>query len=128
MQFSGIVASMDFRFSAPINQPFRSLPTSNGISCQRCSRITQQRNTKPNIRKSQMHRIYCEIPGCASSFGRPSDLVRHWKSIHGPKQQCMAGVCGYATARRDKMAEHVRKRHNEKSINPPIQLISTLLS
>jgi len=61
----------------------------------------------------------CDIVGCSSTFTRIYDLARHKKTIHGPKEQCIFLGCGYATARLDKMKEHVKKRHSTSGMISP---------
>ena len=60
-------------------------------------------------------RYCCDIIGCTVTFARSYDLVRHKHTVHGPKMQCQYLQCGYATARRDKMKEHHRKKHLDQS-------------
>ncbi|KAF4636480.1 hypothetical protein G7Y89_g1613 [Cudoniella acicularis] len=70
-------------------------------------------NQEITLTPPQTIRHGCDITSCLSTFKRPSDLSRHKKTIHGPKEQCIMG-CGYATARLDKMVEHTIKKHNGK--------------
>jgi len=63
----------------------------------------------------EMSRVSCNIENCKSSFRRSYDLVRHKKSIHGPKHLCMDKGCRYSTGRPDKMNEHRRKMHKNTS-------------
>jgi hypothetical protein len=58
-------------------------------------------------------RYICIETGCTSTFRQPYDLIRHRKTIHGPKQRCIYDQCQYATARSDKMKEHIRRKHTE---------------
>ncbi|KAH8817191.1 hypothetical protein F5884DRAFT_778715 [Xylogone sp. PMI_703] len=78
--------------------------------------VTTRRQT--NLLPSSNLRCRCNIFGCSSTFSRPSDLARHKKSIHGPKEECIFRNCGYATGRSDKMKEHMRKKHSTRSQEP----------
>jgi hypothetical protein len=53
----------------------------------------------------------CDITGCTVTFKRSYDLVRHKRTVHGPKVHCPYPQCTYATARSDKMKAHNRKKH-----------------
>lgn len=52
-------------------------------------------------------------PTCTRSFSRQADLRRHAKMHQvGPKTFCCkVKDCGYGTHRKDKLGEHVRRRH-----------------
>jgi hypothetical protein len=67
--------------------------------------------------KSHVYEIRhcCDIIGCAVTFARSYDLIRHKRTVHGPKIKCPYPQCCYATARGDKMKEHKRKKHFEWS-------------
>lgn len=64
----------------------------------------------PNSRGSKA-RHSCDIIGCTVTFKRSYDLVRHKRTVHGPKVHCPYPHCTYATARSDKMKAHNRKKH-----------------
>ena len=57
----------------------------------------------------------CDIIGCTVTFKRSYDLVRHKRTVHGPKVHCPYPQCTYATARSDKMKAHNRKKHFDRS-------------
>src|ERR1700693_2395887 len=92
-------------------------PTTSGTALHVC-----MCNPVPRIRQISKHRTassrasnlryYCNVINCTSTFARPSDVFRHERSIHGPKEQCSFLGCRYATARTDKMKEHCRKKHS----------------
>ncbi|KAH8816057.1 hypothetical protein F5884DRAFT_774770 [Xylogone sp. PMI_703] len=69
---------------------------------------------------SMRHR--CPKKQCGSNFARFSDLSRHLRTVHGPKQQCLEPGCFYHTARSDNMREHCRRKHS----NPCKSLIASL--
>jgi hypothetical protein len=96
--------------SSPLSPPRERIPRRPTQGCQRCS-MKKSRRKKSNNMRSARPRVFCDIAGCASSFCRFSDLARHKKTLHGPKQQCAYHGCQYATGREDKMNEHVRKIH-----------------
>ncbi|KAF2489888.1 hypothetical protein BU16DRAFT_622487 [Lophium mytilinum] len=75
------------------------------------TRTKALRQSKPRHHQSYIVRWSCEFPDCASTFSRVYDLIRHEKTIHGPKQRCIYPCCKYATARADKMDEHTHKIH-----------------
>ena len=53
---------------------------------------------------------------CNQAFGRQSDLERHAKK-HLPDTkifQCQINRCKYSSYRKDKLGEHVRRRHSAK--------------
>ncbi|KAF2118628.1 hypothetical protein BDV96DRAFT_360252 [Lophiotrema nucula] len=54
-------------------------------------------------------RWVCFVSGCTSTFARKPDLERHNRTIHGPKTPCL--YCQYGTVWKDKMMEHLRKKH-----------------
>ena len=67
--------------------------------------------------KSHVYNIRhcCDVIGCAVTFTRSYDLIRHKRTVHGPKVKCQYSQCSYATARSDKMKEHNRKKHLDRS-------------
>ncbi|KIN03152.1 hypothetical protein OIDMADRAFT_144198 [Oidiodendron maius Zn] len=89
--------------------PRHSQGTPKSKGCRRCSTWTKDKRL--SYSSTDTARYLCEIYECSSSFRRPSDLVRHTKTIHGPKSPCPYTQCGYATGREDKMNEHIRKIH-----------------
>ena len=52
-------------------------------------------------------------PECDQTFSRQSDLERHAKNHQsGPKEfKCHAQGCKYESHRKDKLVEHMRRRH-----------------
>ncbi|KAF2806454.1 uncharacterized protein BDZ99DRAFT_501283 [Mytilinidion resinicola] len=80
------------------------------------SRSTRKARKAPSHNRQQHHhshsiRWICALSSCGSTFTRVYDLIRHEKTIHGPKQTCSYPHCIYATARTDKMVEHEQKIH-----------------
>ncbi|KAH6662824.1 hypothetical protein B0J14DRAFT_610003 [Halenospora varia] len=65
--------------------------------------------SKKSSKIGSKRRTACPVTICTSSFSRPSDLLRHQQTIHGPKTPCAHLGCKYATERVDKMKEHARK-------------------
>lgn len=99
-----------------------SLRTPKWKGCQRKSAWTK--DMRPSNPSTDTTRHLCDIYGCSSSFRRPSDLVRHKKSIHGPKSPCPYMQCEYTTGRQDKMNEHIKKIHRvQGKYQIPIQAI-----
>ena len=105
--------------------PRHSQGTPKSKGCRRCSTWTKDK--RPSCSSTDTARYLCDIYECSSSFRRPSDLVRHKKSIHGPKSPCPYMQCGYATGREDKMNEHIRKIHRVQGGYSDSYLICTLV-
>jgi len=60
----------------------------------------------------------CAGFGCGKTFGRPSDLDRHRKTIHAQAKEhyhCATAGCEHQNRRIDKMQEHCRKMHGQST-------------
>ena len=114
--------------SSPLSPLRERIPRRPAQGCQRCSMKKSRRKKSNNMRPARP-RVFCDIAGCTSSFCRLSDLARHKKTLHGPKQQCAHHGCQYATGRDDKMNEHVRKIHKSagKTILLKLHTLSSLI-
>ncbi|RMY77086.1 hypothetical protein D0863_01529 [Hortaea werneckii] len=58
----------------------------------------------------------CDVISCSKSFSRPSDLVRHMKTIHHTASEhyhCKAMGCYRQDRRLDKIREHCSKKHGQ---------------
>lgn len=91
---------------------------------------TGYRTTTPSKRPVKP-KIKCEQPECTrKSFNRPTDLRRHIKSKHRgedtkiwcPAPNCLRNLaCGlkpYAKVRKDKLLEHIRRKHRLEAGRP----------
>ena len=63
--------------------------------------------------------IRCHLFGCAHTFGRPTDLKRHYTEFHAAHKldwwciepMCERSIGGRSFRRKDKMRDHERKVH-----------------
>ncbi|KAG9231337.1 hypothetical protein BJ875DRAFT_469813 [Amylocarpus encephaloides] len=81
-------------------------------ACPPCNKPSQR---PPAIRPSIVtvsppHK--CHAAGCSATFTRPSHLVRHQRSTHGPKTRCAYVGCRDMPGRLDKMSGRVRTEHS----------------
>jgi len=80
---------------------------------------THHEQSAPFEKQSKLHsaiRHVCPRLSCSSTFARPADLLRHLRSVHGPKQRCSHLGCQYRSGRSDKLKEHYRKKHCPLSV------------
>ncbi|RMZ08803.1 hypothetical protein D0862_03823 [Hortaea werneckii] len=67
-------------------------------------------------RRQGSPRHLCDVVNCGKSFSRPSDLVRHVKTIHHTASEhyhCKAMGCYHQNRRLDKIREHCYKKHGQ---------------
>ncbi|KAF4630256.1 hypothetical protein G7Y89_g7891 [Cudoniella acicularis] len=117
--------------SSQTSQPPRKLPPQKTMSSSTSSKKTHRRipSTGSSTVSSPAPRIPCTHPTCTTTFGRPSDRVRHLESIHNNNSgyTCLLHTCSQScpdackneehikrplrNARQDKMKEHLEKVH-----------------
>ncbi|CAG8950105.1 hypothetical protein HYFRA_00008339 [Hymenoscyphus fraxineus] len=76
--------------------------------------LTHTKHRKAPLQQQQLIKplqLICDFNGCKSTFKCQFNLVRHRSSIHGSKRNCPQEGCQYATGRKDKLNEHIRRMH-----------------
>lgn len=58
---------------------------------------------------------YGQHEGCDSTFSTTKERDRHERSKHRREEHLVCSVCGHKTARKDNMADHVKRRHGQEN-------------
>jgi ankyrin repeat protein len=72
-------------------------------------------------RRTHSRPIKCQ--SCSKTFASRADLIRHVHSVHRiglPRLKCTIGVCAFTSNRKDNLAQHIRRVHSSKSVQPNV--------